>query len=196
MKTRKKNRFFTFCLSCIPGAGEMYMGFMKTGVSMMLIFGLTIVFAMWLNQGAIAAFGIVEWFYSFFYSNHLAALSDEEFEQVEDKYLLGLDNVLEMKNSIQKYHKWVAYLLIFVGVSFLWNTTAEILYYVLPNPFEKLARIMWKIGDYVPSILIGLGIIFLGVKMIGGKKEIPAERMGIPEKEAADTSSDSGKQEE
>ena len=34
MKTKKKNRFFTFIFSCMPGAGEMYMGFMNRGVSM------------------------------------------------------------------------------------------------------------------------------------------------------------------
>ena len=31
--TRKKNGFLTLCFSLVPGAGEMYMGFMKQGVS-------------------------------------------------------------------------------------------------------------------------------------------------------------------
>ena len=30
MKTKKKNRFLTFCFSMMPGAAEMYMGFMRT----------------------------------------------------------------------------------------------------------------------------------------------------------------------
>ena len=38
MKTKKKNRFLTFCFSMLPGAAEMYMGFMKTGVSLMSLF--------------------------------------------------------------------------------------------------------------------------------------------------------------
>ena len=38
MKTKKKNRFLTFCFSCLPGAAEMYMGFMKMGLSLMLVF--------------------------------------------------------------------------------------------------------------------------------------------------------------
>ena len=29
--TRKKGKFLTFCCSLIPGAGEMYLGFLKTG---------------------------------------------------------------------------------------------------------------------------------------------------------------------
>ena len=36
--TRKKRGFWTFIFSLIPGAGEMYLGFMKRGVSTMLVF--------------------------------------------------------------------------------------------------------------------------------------------------------------
>ena len=34
MKQQKKSKFFTFMFSFIPGAAEMYMGFMKQGVSL------------------------------------------------------------------------------------------------------------------------------------------------------------------
>ena len=195
MKTKKKNRFFTFCMSCIPGAGEMYMGFMKTGVSLMILFALTIIFAVSLHQGTIAVFCVVEWFYSFFHANHLASLDDEEFAQVEDKYLLKLDEVIGVKDFIEKYNKWVAYGLILIGISFLWITTAELLYNVLPNPFMSLAKLMWRVGDYMPSILVGIGVIFIGIRMIMGKKE-RTDKIGIPEKEIIDMPSDSGKQEE
>ena len=33
--TRKKNRLITFLWSLIPGAGEMYLGFMKRGACIM-----------------------------------------------------------------------------------------------------------------------------------------------------------------
>ena len=36
--TKKKNRLFTFCCSLLPGAGEMYLGFFKHGVSTMALF--------------------------------------------------------------------------------------------------------------------------------------------------------------
>ena len=52
MKTKKKNRFLTFCFSMLPGAAEMYMGFMKTGVSLMSLFMLVIMVAIWMNQGS------------------------------------------------------------------------------------------------------------------------------------------------
>ena len=37
--TKKKNGFLAFCFSLIPGAGEMYMGFMKQGASIMAEIG-------------------------------------------------------------------------------------------------------------------------------------------------------------
>ena len=38
MIRNKKNGFWTFCFSLLPGAGEMYLGFMKMGISLMAIF--------------------------------------------------------------------------------------------------------------------------------------------------------------
>ena len=35
---KKKNRFFLFCFSFLPGAGEMYFGLMKTGISLLGLF--------------------------------------------------------------------------------------------------------------------------------------------------------------
>ena len=40
---KKKNRFFLFCCSLWPGAGELYLGFMKTGLSLLGIFALSVV---------------------------------------------------------------------------------------------------------------------------------------------------------
>ena len=41
MKQKKKSRFLTFIFSFLPGAAEMYMGFMKNGFSLMMIFFLS-----------------------------------------------------------------------------------------------------------------------------------------------------------
>ena len=170
MKTKKKSKFMTFCFSFIPGGGQMYMGFMKTGLSLMLLFALTIIVASWTNQGALATICVVEWVYSFFYTNHLASLDDEEFSQVEDTYLFGLDSIPRINILGEKYHKWVAVILIFIGVCFLWNSLADLLYDVLPQGYRFLSNIMWRIGNYVPSVLIGVAIIALGLKMLEGKK--------------------------
>ena len=67
MKAKKKSKFVTFCFSLLPGAAEMYMGFMKMGVSLMSLFFLIIMLGMLMNQGIIVMAGIVVWFYGFFH---------------------------------------------------------------------------------------------------------------------------------
>lgn len=175
MKTKKKNRFLTFCFSMLPGAGEMYMGFMKTGVSLMLLFFLVITFSLWMNQGVLSIFGVVVWFYGFFHANHLGSLSDEDFSSVKDEFLFGLEGLPDAKNFAQKYNKWIAYALIFAGVCFLWNSAASILDEMLPEGYDFIVRMMWRIGDYVPSVVIGIAIVVVGIKLLSGKKVELAE---------------------
>lgn len=171
MRTKKKSRFLTFCYSTIPGAAQMYMGFMKMGISIMVLFILIIMVSVWLNQGALAAFCVVIWFYSFFQANHLASLSDEDFFSVRDEYLFGVGNLPGMEDFVQKHSQWIAVLLIFLGGCLLWDSIASLLYNVLPDSLHFISRTMRRIGDYVPSLVIGGGIIALGVRMMEGKKE-------------------------
>lgn len=172
MKTKKKNRFLTFCFSIIPGAGEMYMGFMRTGVSLMLLFFISIAVPVWLNLGALVVLAAIVWFYGFFHANHLAGLSDEDFAEAQDEYLFGMDALSNGKDFVSKYHKWVAAGLIFAGCCLLWNTFTSIAYSFLP---EIVYGILRSIGGYAPSILVAIVIIYIGVKMISGKQAELAE---------------------
>ena len=115
MKTKKKSKFLTFCFSMMPGAAQMYMGFMKMGTSLMFLFFLIIILAMWLNQGAIAACCVIVWFYSFFQANHLAGLGDEDFDAVDDRFLFGMESLPGMERFVKEHNKWIAVLLIFAG---------------------------------------------------------------------------------
>ena len=65
--TRKKGGFFTFICSLLPGAGEMYMGFFKQGISIMSLFFIMIVVSSWLELGPLMFVLPVLWFYSFFH---------------------------------------------------------------------------------------------------------------------------------
>lgn len=198
MKTKKKSRFLSFCFSFLPGAAEMYMGFMKAGISLMLVFFLLIAVSGWIRQTIIVLFDVVVWFYGFFHANHLASLSDEEFAQVEDEYLFGMDSFLGAKGYVEKHQKWVAYGLIFVGVCFLWNTSTNLLRNILPEQYDFIPRMMWRIGSYAPSIVIGAGIIFLGVRLLNGKKMeiVPEEEKMLTEDKMEESSEEKQQQEE
>ena len=66
MTRKRKSGFLTFCFSFLPGAGEMYLGFMKMGVSLMSLFLGIIIASILLNLGIIMFAEVVIWFYSFF----------------------------------------------------------------------------------------------------------------------------------
>ena len=169
----KKNGVLAFVFSLVPGAGEMYMGFMKMGVSMMSIFFFTICVLGLLQADVVCALtAIIIWFYSFFHANHLVALSDEEFEKIEDDYLFGLDAIAGSKDLVKKHQKLIAGILIFVGIMLLWNTTLDVLWSVLPDSVMYVAH---RITDCVPRVVAAILIIIAGVKLIKGRKAQLAE---------------------
>ena len=151
----------------LPGAGEMYMGFMRTGVSLMLLFFLSIYIPVSLRLSELSIIGFVVWAYGFFLSNHLAGLSDEEFDQVEDEFLFGMNTIIDGRNFVIKYQRTVAVVLIAAGILLLWNTMGDIAYRLLP---EFVSDFMRTVGNYAPRILVSLVIIFIGIKMIEGRK--------------------------
>lgn len=176
MTTKKKNRFLTFCFSLLPGAGEMYMGFMKAGLSLMLLFVFAIMIPTFLRLDELVVLAVVVWFYSFFHANHLASLNDEEFAKVEDEYLYGLDTLSGGKDFVAKYRKWVAVLLILVGALLLWNSVMDLLRDLLRNMLPSaLYSVLNRVGYFIPRVLAAVLIIVAGGKMIGGRKQQLAE---------------------
>ena len=91
---KQKHGFWVFIFSLIPGAGEMYMGFKKQGLSIMLLFWGAIALASITGLGWLAMFLPVIWFYSFFNVHNLKSLSEEEFYSVEDNYILHYGNAI------------------------------------------------------------------------------------------------------
>lgn len=169
MMRKKKNGFWTFCFSLLPGAGEMYLGFMKMGMSIMGLFFVLCAITSILQIGVLSLFALIVWFYSFFHVNNLAGLSDEEFLKVEDEFLFNLDGILEFnKNNVQKHRKIIATVLIVLGIFLLWNGLSDILYHFMP---EWAIIFFRRIRYTLPKILTGFAIIAGGFYMIKGKKQ-------------------------
>lgn len=162
--TKKKNGFLTFCFSLIPGAGEMYMGFMKQGLSIMAVFWGMVFIAAYLNIGPVLFILPILWCYSFFNVHNLRGMSDEEFYAVEDDYLFRIEQVLPAGKWNKKKNNILAGILIFVGVAVLWNYLSEYLYWLLPD------WIYWAFVEAIPQIVIAVFLIVVGIMLIRGKK--------------------------
>lgn len=166
---RKKSSFLTFCFSFLPGAGQMYMGFMKRGVSLMSAFFLLIFIAVWLTLGLLMLAMPVLWFFSFFDTFNLHSMPDDEFYAMEDNYLIIPEFAKEKSRIMQsKYRNVLAIALLVIGFAILWNNLYGLFRWMLP---EAVRVAVYRLGYYLPQLLIGCSIIALGLYLIRGKKK-------------------------
>lgn len=173
---KKKNRFWLFVFSLWPGAGHMYIGFMKMGMSFMLGFLLSLALVGVTNLGWLAIFPIIIYVYAFFHANNLGGLDDEEFAAMEDEYLFGLADMGQYRLRLSgKNRNVAAVVLIIVGVCMLWNMAFDIFvdYVGFDDPVMRM--IYFTLRGEVPRAVIALVVIWIGVRLLRGKKEELAE---------------------
>ena len=173
--TKKKNGFLTLCFSFVPGAGEMYMGFMKQGVSIMSVFWMLIFLAVFLNFGAVLFILPILWCYSFFNVHNLRGLSDEEFYEVEDDYLFHMGKIFPEGQWYKRQSNLLAAALILAGAAMLWNYIMDYLRWLLPG------QVYWNIVDSVPRVSVSLLLILGGMYLIRGKKRELEEKEELEE---------------
>jgi len=168
---KKKNGFLLFCLSFIPGAGEMYMGFMKMGLSLLIAFTVSMFICSITNIPELALFGGIICIYSFFHAHNIAGLDDEKFNSLKDEYLFGEETFGKMKNDIgSKYRTLSAIVLILFGLIVSAKAVLDILWDYLEgkNPIVKALSVA---VEYCPRCIVGVAIIVAGVILLVGKKE-------------------------
>lgn len=169
MKPKKKNGFFTFlCIFC-PGAAEMYVGYLKNGLTLMGAFALSIVLLGTTEFGAFAATTALIWFYGFFHAINVSKMDEASIAEHEDMYIweefLG-DRVAKVSSA--KMRGIMAAVLIIVGLGMLWNYVSEIIVRLIPDYYwEFLYPIIYKI----PNIAVAIALIFGGLALIRGKKK-------------------------
>ena len=134
---KQKRGFWLFIFSLIPGAGEMYMGFKKQGISIMLLFWGVFAVGSCTGMDWLIFLIPIIWFYSFFNVHNLKSLSEEEFYSVEDSYVLHMDKLIGDVDTLLTHHrKLTAIVLIVFGASILWNNLVDFFYMILPGYLE------------------------------------------------------------
>lgn len=159
---QKKNRFFTLIFSMMFGAGQMYMGFMKQGLSIMGCAIGVIAMSLITQLNILNLLLPLIWFYGFFDAINKSVLTDEAFAKLEDSSIIPFEiNTQRIKDITDKYQIYIGGGFIFIGICILNNS---VLSYILPRE-SILLRL---IG---PQFLISVLIIAIGVQMIRGKKQ-------------------------
>ena len=157
----KKNGFLTFIFAYIPGAGQMYYGYMQRGLSLITMFIACFIVGAIINP--LAALAIIVWMYSFFDTydlvRHLAAGDPKE------DGLLLVGNFDDVKKLIPQHTKLVGWGLIGFGVWALYDLLiGNWVYKILTNVLGYGHA--WDIINGIPNLVVGGLLVFAGFKLL------------------------------
>ena len=175
---KQKNRFWLLVFSLCPGAGHMYMGLMKMGLSFMLGFMGMIAVVSITQLAVLAVFPVTLYIYAFFHANNIGGMDAEQFAALEDEYLFGIGgwDTSRFKLNMNKRNRYIAAVVcIVIGVSMLWDQVFGMVrsYVGWDNPVMR--DIYYFTRDALPRIAIAVAIIWFGVSLLRGKKFEAAE---------------------
>lgn len=167
----KRSKFWTVVFAFLPGAGHMFMGFMKQGTSIMItFFGLFLV-SSWLRIGELTLLAPVLWFYAFFDCINKRFSTDVQFMQFEDKFLF--EDWLKSRTGVGlgKYQTFISVLLIIVGAYMILETVWGLVSWNLWMIVPEIGSYVDSIFSNLPRVVVGVLIVVFGVKLIRGKKK-------------------------
>lgn len=171
----KKNGFWLFVTSCLSGCGQMYQGYMKRGLSLLLAFFVLIGLSGFLHLSYLTVLLPVMWVYAFFDSYNLRSQLETGTAQ-PDAYLFGLSDMdsQQMNALLRKRHSVVGWVLVALGGYMLWDTAIEQLRFLQGTWMYSFLR--WDL----PRLAMTVGIIALGLWFIRGPRAKAVPEDDIP----------------
>ena len=180
----KKNGILTLLFACIPGAGQMYQGYMKRGLSLITMFCLFIILGSTTGLDALVVGCIVVYMYSFFDTLNLRAQLAAE-KAPEDDYLVHFDpQDKRLARMMMDSHKLVGWGLIALGAIVFYNNII----------MRVLGDVMWRWGqdnpvfraiylmlDALPQIVVCVALILCGIWLVRGPRAKKAAPEAAPE---------------
>lgn len=173
----KKNGILTFLFAFVPGAGQMYQGYMKRGLSLITLFFLCIMAGMLLLD-PLALTALIVWMYSFFDTFNLRAQFIAGTAPADD-YLVHF-NTKDARLTLffRDSHKLVGWALIALGAMVAYQNII----------MRVLGDVMWRWGqnnaffravylmlEQLPEVVVCVALIVCGVWLVRGPKGKKAE---------------------
>ena len=176
----KKNGILTLLFACIPGAGQMYQGYMKRGLSLITMFCLFIILGSTTGLDALVVGCIVVYMYSFFDTLNLRAQLAAE-KAPEDDYLVHFDpQDKRLARMLMDSHKLVGWCLIATGAliayeQIIMNTLGDILWRW--GQKAPVWRAIYLVMDQLPEVVLCVALILCGIWLVRG----PRAKKAAPE---------------
>ena len=164
-----KNGLLTLLFAFIPGAGQMYQGYMKRGLSLMLMCCVIGVLAMLFSP--IALFLLLVFMYSFFDTLNLRAQIALGNAPADD-YLVHLDpKDKRLARLLLDSHKLVGWALIAFGAliayqSLIMNILGDLVYRW--GHSSPVFRALYLVMDSLPDVVVCVVLIVCGVWLVKG----------------------------
>ena len=166
---RPKQGLLLFITSCLSGCGQMYQGYMKRGVSLLLAFCLVLFASTYFFLGTLALFLPVIWLYAFFDSYALRSQLSAGTAP-EDAFLFGLSDMDSKRLGalLHKRHSLIGWMLVAVGVYMLYDMLMGQLSGLFFGWFGEWLYSLLRYG--LPRVVITVLVILLGLWFIRGPK--------------------------
>ena len=182
----KKNGILTLLFAFIPGAGQMYQGYMKRGLSLVLMTAAICIAAVIFSPIMFAL--LVVFMYSFFDTFNLRAQIGMGTAP-EDDYLVHFDpQDKRLARMMMDSHKLVGWCLIAAGALIAYNniimsTLGDLLWRW--GKTSPVWRAVYLVMDELPEVVVCVALILCGIWLVKG----PKAKKAAPEA-AADENTD------
>lgn len=164
-----KNGILTFLFAFCPGAGQMYQGYMKRGLSLITMF--CVAFGAGTLLGVLYVAMPIVWMYSFFDTFNLRAQIIADTAP-EDDYLIHFDpRDKRLARALLDSHKLVGWLLIAFGAliayqNLIMNIFGDLVYRW--GHSSPVFRALYLVMDSLPDVVVCVVLIVCGVWLVKG----------------------------
>lgn len=180
----KKNGILTLLFAFIPGAGQMYQGYMKRGLSLVLMAVAIGMASVLIPPVAFAL--LVVFMYSFFDTFNLRAQIGLDAAPADD-YLVHFDTRdRRLEQLMAERHKLLGWLLIAFGgmvayQNIIMNTLGDLLWRW--GKESPIFRALYLVMDQLPEVLVCVVLIVCGIWLVKGPR---TAKKSAPKAESAE----------
>ena len=169
----KKNGILTFLFAFVPGAGQMYQGYMKRGLSLITMFCLFIIVGSATGLDALVVGCIVVYMYSFFDTFNLRAQIIAENAPADDYQVHINWKDKRMQQFMMDSHKLVGWGLIALGglvayENIIMRVFGDVMWRWGQN--NPVFRAIYLMLDELPQIVTCVVLIVCGLWLVRGPK--------------------------